>query len=63
MDEIGTLYGAGLPIEAVWGDWEANLEVNQDITPNRVRPTVFVNPRTGCHDRQRDRSPEKTFDV
>jgi len=32
MDEIGTLYGAGLQLEAVWGDWEANLEVNQDIS-------------------------------
>lgn len=32
MDEIGTLYGAGLQLEAVWGDWEATLEVNQDIS-------------------------------
>ena len=32
MDEIGTLYGAGLQLEAVGGDWEAILEVNQDIS-------------------------------
>ena len=32
MDEIGTLYSAGLQLEAVWGNWEANLELQQDIS-------------------------------
>jgi len=32
MDEIGTPYNAGLQLEAVWGAWEVNLEVNQDIS-------------------------------
>jgi outer membrane protein len=32
MDELGTIYGAGLQLEALWGNWEANLEVEQDVS-------------------------------
>jgi len=32
MDEIDTLYYAGLQLEAVRGNWEANLEFQQDIS-------------------------------
>jgi len=32
MDEIGTPYGAGLQLEAVWGNWDAKFTVEQDVS-------------------------------
>lgn len=47
MDKIGTLYGAGIKLGAVWGNFEATLAVEQDVSGEHdgqeVEVSLFYN--------------------